>query len=271
MKAVTARVKIRPMTINRRITLWMPLIAMLVPGPVVNAQKPVRPNILFIAIDDLRPTLGCYGDKTAYTPNIDRFAGEGTVFYRAYCQQAVCSPSRLSLLTGRRPDTTEVWDLATHFREALPDAVTLPQHFKNQGYHTQSIGKIFHGSGEPSQDARSWSVEPQYDVVRDPKVRYALPENLNGNGLKRSATESANVIDETYVDGKVCNAAIQALSELKQSEQTIFPGGRFSQTPSTVLRSAEILEFRRPTDENSCAAHDHVSPRRTRTGDQELE
>ena len=90
-------------------------------------------NVLFIAIDDLRPALGCYGDQTAITPNVDRLAKRGTIFNRAYCQQAVCCPSRLSLLTGLRPDTIKVWDLNTHFRETLPKAVTLPQHFKNNG------------------------------------------------------------------------------------------------------------------------------------------
>ncbi|MCP4827478.1 MAG: sulfatase-like hydrolase/transferase, partial [Proteobacteria bacterium] len=85
-----------------------------------------RPNVLFIAVDDLRPVLGCYGDTTAVTPHLDRLASRGTVFQHAYCQQALCSPSRLSLLTGKRPDTTRVWDLSTHFREALPHTVTLP-------------------------------------------------------------------------------------------------------------------------------------------------
>ncbi len=138
---------------------------------VARGEEAKRPNVLFIAIDDLRPALGCYGDQVAVTPNIDRLAGRGTVFHRAYCQQAVCSPSRLSLMTGRRPDTIRVWDLGTHFRAAIPDVVTLPQHFKNHGYHTQSLGKIYHGSGKPSKDPPSWSVEPQYDFVRDPKVR----------------------------------------------------------------------------------------------------
>ncbi|HIA18003.1 MAG TPA: iduronate-2-sulfatase, partial [Planctomycetaceae bacterium] len=97
-----------------------------------NAQNSTtRQNVLLITIDDLRPALGCFGDKTAITPNIDRLASQGILFKRAYCQQAVCSPSRLSLLTGRRPDTIRVWDLATHFRAAAPDIVTLPQHFKN--------------------------------------------------------------------------------------------------------------------------------------------
>ena len=104
----------------------------------LGAQE--RPNVLFIAIDDLRPVLGCYGDDLAITPNIDRLAQRGTVFERAYCQQAVCGPSRLSLMTGRRPDTTRVWDLNTHFRKALPDAVTLPKHFMAQGFLCRSIG-----------------------------------------------------------------------------------------------------------------------------------
>src|SRR3954469_24950547 len=110
----------------------------------VAAAEPRKPNVLFVAVDDLRPALGCAGDPHAKTPNIDRLATRGTVFTRAYCQQAVCSPSRSSLLTGRRPDTTRVYDLVTHFRTALPDVVTLPQHFKRNGYYTHGIGKIYH-------------------------------------------------------------------------------------------------------------------------------
>ena len=136
----------------------------------ISSAQSQRSNVLFIAIDDLRPALGCYGDSVAVTPNIDRLANRGTVFNHAYCQLAVCCPSRLSLMTGRRPDTIRVWDLKTHFRAAIPDVVTLPQHFKNHGYHTQSLGKIYHGSGEPSKDPPSWSVDPQYDFVRDPKL-----------------------------------------------------------------------------------------------------
>lgn len=170
-----------------------------------------RFNVLFIAIDDLRPALACYGDPVAITPNMDRLAKRGTLFSRAYCQQAVCSPSRLSLLTGRRPDTIQVWDLKTHFRQAIPNVVTLPQHFRDNGYFTQSIGKIYHGSGAPSKDPPSWSVEPKYDYVRDPALRYSSPENLSGSGLKRSAAESADVSDDAYTDGLVCNEAINAL------------------------------------------------------------
>jgi len=199
------------------------VLTIVIPWQIVGAQPPSdRPNVLFIAIDDLRPALGCYDDETAITPNFDRLASRGTVFNRAYCQQAVCSPSRLSLLTGRRPDTIRVWDLATHFRAAVPDVVTLPQHFKNHGYHTRSFGKVYHGSGKPSKDPPSWSVEPQYDFIRDPRVRYALPDNLRGRGLKRSAVEAADVPDSTYIDGIVCDAAVAALAELRTGKQPFF-------------------------------------------------
>ena len=93
-------------------------------------------NVLFLAVDDLRPELGCYGNDLVHAPNLDRFASSSLVFQRAYCQSAVCGPSRASLLTGLRPDTTRVWGNRTHFRETMPDLVTLPQRFKQSGYYT---------------------------------------------------------------------------------------------------------------------------------------
>jgi len=132
---------------------------------------PPKPNILFIAVDDLRPELGCYGKDYIQSPNIDGLAKAGMVFNRAYCQQAVCAPTRSSLMTGTRPDTTKVWDLVTHFRTALPDVVTLGQHFKNNGYFVQGMGKIYHSS---LNDAPTWSVPWQ-----NPKApTYVLPENV---------------------------------------------------------------------------------------------
>ena len=137
----------------------------------MRASARAKPNILFIAVDDLRPELACYGNPIIKSPNIDRIARAGVVFNRAYCQQAVCSPSRSSLLTGTRPDTTKVWDLKTHFRKALPDVVTLPQFFKNNGYFVQGMGKIYHGG---YNDPPSWSVP-----WTAPKVAaYASAENL---------------------------------------------------------------------------------------------
>src|SRR5262245_21164574 len=136
--------------------LMLAAVAVLAAGSLLSAaDQPKTPNVLFIAVDDLKPALACAGDPHAKTPNIDKLAARGTVFGRAYCQQAVCSPSRSSLLTGRRPDATEVYDLVTHFRKALPDVVTLPQLFKNNGYSAHGIGKIYHPGYD---DAPSWSV-----------------------------------------------------------------------------------------------------------------
>ncbi|MEM7231268.1 MAG: sulfatase [Planctomycetota bacterium] len=188
----------------------------------VTAFGVERPNVLFIAVDDLRPALGCYGDKTAISPNIDRLAARGTVFERAYCQQAVCAPSRLSLMTGRRPDTTRVWDLKTHFRKQLPDVVTLPQYFGKRGYVTQSLGKIFHGGGVASEDRPSWSRPPLFAVTRDKKFRYASPANLKMRGHKASAAESVDVPDVTYVDGMVCEAAEKTLDSLAREKAPFF-------------------------------------------------
>ena len=181
-----------------------------------------RPNVLFVAVDDLRPALGCYGDQTAVTPNLDKLARAGILFGRAYCQLAVCSPSRLSLMTGRRPDSIRVWDLGTHFRKAVPNAVTLPQLFKQNGYHTRSIGKILHGSGSPSKDPFSWSVDPVHDVNRDPKYRYATQKNLKGKGLKRRASEMAEVSDGTYMDGLICEEAEKALRAYGKNSTSFF-------------------------------------------------
>ncbi len=131
---------------------------LLVAMPAILSAAEARPNVLFIAVDDMRPDLGCYGNTVVKSPNIDRLAARGVVFTHAYCQQAVCSPSRSSLLTGRRPDATRVWDLQTHFRVALPDVVTLPQYFKANGYYCAALSKIYHPGFE---DGRSWS-EPHW-------------------------------------------------------------------------------------------------------------
>ena len=99
-------------------------------------------NVLFIAVDDLRPELSCYGNTVVKTPNFDRLAKRGMVFNRAYCQQSICSPSRASIMTGKRPDATRVWDLESHFRTALPNAVSLGQFFIKNGYFSQGMVKF---------------------------------------------------------------------------------------------------------------------------------
>ncbi len=176
---------------------------------------PNRPNVLFIAVDDLRPELGCYGNTVVKSPNIDQLAARGMVFERAYCQQAVCSPSRTSLLTGLRPDSTHVYDLTTHFRTTVPNVVTLPQHFKNNGYETAWWGKLFHAA---LLDPVSWTQQGQRMEPEDNWRAYvteaskAKAARNNGGG---PAFETADVPDTAYPDGKIAENAINTLRQLK--------------------------------------------------------
>jgi arylsulfatase A-like enzyme len=176
-------------------------------------------NVLFIAVDDLRPELGCYGGM-AKSPNLDALAAKGLIFNRAYCQQAVCSPSRTSLLTGRRPDTTKIYDLETHFRDTIPDVVTLPQYFKQNGYHTQAFGKIYHGNLD---DKQSWSVPhtgnkvDQYasdEIMKELRKRGAQGSEVGGK-MKGPATEIAECADNELPDGYIADRAIEALRKAK--------------------------------------------------------
>lgn len=188
-------------------------------------------NVLMIAIDDLRPELGCYGAKHVISPNIDALARRGTHFTRAYCQQAVCSPSRTSLLTGLRPDTTQVYELRTHFRKNLPDATTLPEAFKKAGYETTGFGKIFHNGLD---DTRSWSIPhwmpgPNRAAWNSPEARSAaeaftsklsqdgwtIGSTSSRAGSRGPAWDSPDVADHELPDGQTTEQVIQALSVLK--------------------------------------------------------
>jgi iduronate 2-sulfatase len=191
----------------------------------VAAESTAQPNVLFIAVDDLRVELGCYGQRHVHSPNIDRLASEGTLFERAYCQQTVCNPSRASLLTGMRPDTLRVWDLPTHFRVHRPDTVTLPQLFKQNGYHAQCVGKIFHNwrQDDWKGDPQSWSVPSvlHYNSHGNdkPQITGELPPNLaSGKG----GIECRDVPDNAYFDGRVAEAAIRALDQASSNDKPFF-------------------------------------------------
>lgn len=212
------------------------LLGSLLLGALVSVCAQSRQlNVLFIAVDDLRPEFGAYGSPHIHSPNLDRLAKQGVTFERAYCQQAVCSPSRSSLLTGTRPDTTKVWDLVTHFRTAIPDVVTLPQHFKNNGYFVQGMGKLYHGGYD---DPPSWSVP-----WSRPKVAtYGLPVNETRQkssqaqaqqgereeGSRGPAFEGADVPDNTFHDGALADMAIKALGEMAQKKQPFWLGVGFT-------------------------------------------
>ena len=203
----------------RDILLSAALAAIAVPA---GAADPPRPNVLMIAVDDLRPELGCYGVPGVKSPNIDALAARGTVFNRAYCQQAVCNPSRVAVLTGRRPENTGVLDLPTHFRDKVPDAVTIPQHFKAHGYHTQGFGKIFHtGHGNRDDDDRSWSA-PSFppDAARKgggparPPAQ-PKPKRKANDASDRPPYAAPDVPDEAEADGRIAANAIEALGRVK--------------------------------------------------------
>ena len=192
--------------------------------PVFAAgPTPPKPNVLFIAVDDERPELGCYGKNYIKSPNIDSLARVGMVFNRAYCQQAVCSPSRTVVMTGVRPDTSQVWDLVTHFRKNLPDVVTLGQQFKANGYFVQGMGKIYH---PVLDDPATWSVPWQ-----DPKAEvYALPENaalvgkivspLDEDGKDNSGTSiSSYSLPKTNASGKETAAGGSPGKKAKKKEK----------------------------------------------------
>ena len=182
----------------------------------LNTFAAPKPNVLLICVDDLKPALGCYGDALAKSPNLDRLAARGVQFNRAFCNQAVCSPSRNSLMTSLRPQTLGIYDLPTHFRKAAPDAVTVGQYFKRHGYRTEGLGKIFHVGHGNIDDVDTWSV-PSW---RPKGGGYALPASTEGareskTGVRGAAYESADVPDNKYGDGMIADEAIERLRAAK--------------------------------------------------------
>ena len=181
-----------------------------------HTSSVAQPNVLFIAVDDLRVELGCYGNTPAKTPHIDQLARRSVLFERAYCQQAVCNPSRASLLTGRRPDTLRIWDLPTHFRQRHPEIVTLPQHFKQHGYFTQNIGKIFHNWRQDIHgDPTSWSVPAVMHYATHGSDKPEITGQLPSSTATTIRCECRDVPDSAYFDGRIADLATEALHNLR--------------------------------------------------------
>ena len=191
-------------------------VVCLVVLPCRAADTPL--NVLFVIADDLNCAIGPYNDRTAITPNLDRLAKRSLVFDRAYCQQAVCNPSRSSFLTGLSPDTVGVDDLRLGFRGTAPNGdslTTLPEHFRNHGYFCQNIGKIFHNMGE-TQDRRSWSVDETFfkGTHAADTVHTNTPSHLQKSQFaKAPVTEALDVPDIAYRDGQIANLAASMLRE----------------------------------------------------------
>ncbi len=209
------------------------LFTWLTTSGVAWCQTLERPNVLMILIDDLKPTLGCYGDEQAKTPNIDRLASLGMRFDKAYCNQAVCAPSRFTLMLGSHSTSTGLYGLGSQLRAVLPDAVTLPQYFAAYGYRTESLGKVFHVGHGNQGDPPSFSVPHFSDKV----IEYLAPASTGGeltreealfsnqrlnqiSSLPRGAAfESPQANDEDYADGRVALETIQRLRAAKERRE----------------------------------------------------
>ena len=224
-----------PLSFLAKCCWWAAVFGMVLaarPGILAAPAGPAaKPNVLFICVDDLKPLLGCYGDPVAKTPNVDRLAARAVRFQAAYCNQAVCAPSRNALMTGLRPTTIGVYDLPTFFRKAVPDAVTVAQYFKQNGWRTEALGKIFHVGHGNTEDAASWSVPHWRPQVRN---QYALEENrpaAAGEAAaaadpalapRGAATECADVPDTTYGDGLIADEAIRRLRAASENRSQPF-------------------------------------------------
>ena len=209
-----------------------------------------KKNILFIAVDDLKPSIGIYGDSFAKTPNIDKLAALGTTFTNAHVQQAICAPSRVSLLTGLRPDLTEVWDLETQMRDKNPSIITLPQYYKENGYKTVGMGKIFDNrSVDKGLDKPSWSspfirVNVDHPIhgntitgfqspenkkilseIRDKAIADGIPNRGMWEYLRskhKPSTESFDISDEGYFDGAMTLKAVNQINKLAEGDDPFF-------------------------------------------------
>jgi iduronate 2-sulfatase len=203
--------------------IFCTMIPLVLAVPARAAEPAKQPNVLFIISDDLRTELGCYG-SVAKSPNIDALAKRGLKFDHAYCQQAVCNPSRSSLLTGRRPDTLHTWVNGAHFREKNPDVMTLPLWFKEHGYETRCVGKIFHNwHTKEKGDRRSWSADEFLHYANHgddvPQLEGAAPPNLaldiGRNYGQVPLCERRDVPDEAYYDGRIAAEAVKAIRAVK--------------------------------------------------------
>jgi iduronate 2-sulfatase len=207
-------------------------LAMTLPAVAQSAH----PNVLFILVDDLRPSFPAYGESFVHAPNLERLTSRGMRFDRAYCNQALCAPSRASLLTGMRSTTSGVYDLGTSFRARNPDAVTLPQRFKAAGYRTEAVGKVFHIGHGGVDDPRSWSIAAwsespiDYAMTASTGGRLTREEALfanwrDGDPMKLprgAAWERAPVEDDAYADGRIAREAVRRLRAAAESPDQPF-------------------------------------------------
>ncbi|MDF1812993.1 MAG: sulfatase-like hydrolase/transferase [Verrucomicrobiales bacterium] len=224
-----------------------------------------KPNVLLILVDDLKPALGCYGDTLAKTPNIDQLAARGTKFDLAYCNQAVCAPSRFTLMLGSHSTSTGLYGLGSNLRESFPDAVTLPQHFAKHGYRTESLGKIFHIGHGNLGDPESFSIphfkekvieyvdpasKPEGKLTREEAMFQNVPAPPEGmNSLPRGAAfESPDVADDAYADGRVADETIRRLTAAKERVVPFFIAAGFARPHLPFSAPKKYWDLYQPDD-----------------------
>ncbi len=206
-----------------------------------------KPNVLFISVDDLASSLGCYGDLIAKTPHIDRLAATGVRFDRAYNQLPLCNPTRASVMTGLRPDTIKVYDLDRHFRDEVPDAVTLSQQFMKAGYFAGRVGKIYHYNVPASIGTDGFDDPPSWQLTVNPKGRDVTEESLIFNAephRKISAALSwlaADGTDEEQTDGMITTEAIKIMAEKK--DEPFFLGVGFFRPHTPFVAPKKYFEM----------------------------
>lgn len=219
-KKAVSYLRDRSLHIKKAPSVWLLALLCSTVSCISARQEETQPyNVLFIAVDDLNNDLGCYGSTVVKSPNIDRLAARGTLFQRAYTQFPLCSPSRTSVLTGLRPDSTQVYDLSTRFREHTPDLVTLPQLFRENGYFSARVGKVFH-YGVPKDigtdgldDSLSWNerYNPKgRDKIDEDLVINVTPDRKLGTALCWLEAEGT---DEEQTDGMVADRAVSLLEQ----------------------------------------------------------
>jgi uncharacterized sulfatase len=199
--------------------------------PLLAAQRRAlaaeRRNVLFIVADDMNTALGCYGDRTVRSPNIDRLAQHGVLFERAYCQYPLCQPSRTSFLSGRRPETTKVYTLQTPTRKFLGDTVFMPEYFRHQGYYTAHVGKVYHTGGDEFEDVRSWDEEfREYGKTPPPEaiLRAGKEPGPKGHTFEWDMLKTR---DEDTPDGFVARKSVELLEKAVKQGKPFFLGVGF--------------------------------------------
>ncbi|MCA9086701.1 MAG: sulfatase-like hydrolase/transferase, partial [Planctomycetaceae bacterium] len=197
-------------------------------------SQSTKPNVLLLLVDDLKPAIGRFGDPVAKTPHLDALTSKGMRFDKAYCNQAVCAPSRFTLMLGSHSTSTGLYGLGSRLRDILPDAVTMPQYFARFGYRTESLGKVFHVGHGNQGDPESFSVPHFSEKV----IEYVLPESTEGGQLTRekayftnqqldrigslprgAAFEAPDVDDTAYADGRVAAETIRRLQAAQQRRE----------------------------------------------------